>query len=104
MAKEIWITETDRKRLLGVIEELNVSRDKRDLPHIAQLETEVSRARVIEQSTEVPPDVITMRSRVKLRNVSKGGSAEYTLVYPSEANAEERRISVLAPLGTAMIG
>jgi regulator of nucleoside diphosphate kinase len=104
MEKQIWITQADKQRLQKLIDDMNEVPDKRDLPHIKQLELEVGRAKVIEDSKKVPADVITMRSRVRLRNLTRGTVGEYTLVYPSEANAEEGGISVLAPLGTAMIG
>lgn len=104
MKKQIWITEQDRNRLLGLIENMSMSHDKRDMPHIKDLELEVSRAEVIQDSSKVPGDVITMRSRVRLKNLGRGSVADYTLVYPTEADVDQLRISVLAPLGTAMIG
>jgi regulator of nucleoside diphosphate kinase len=104
MKRQIWITELDKERLLALIERMTESPDKRELPHIQELHGEIDRAKVIEDSKKVPADVITMRSRVRLRNVKRGTDSEFTLVYPQEANAEEHRISVLAPLGTAMFG
>lgn len=86
------------------MEEMSISHDKRDMPHIKELESEIARAEVIQDSIKVPGDVITMRSRVRLRNLGRGSVADYTLVYPAEADVEQLRISVLAPLGTAMIG
>jgi regulator of nucleoside diphosphate kinase len=102
--KQIWVTEADKQRLLKLIEDLSEVPDKRDLPHIQDLKAEIENAKVIQDSKKVPADVITMRSKVRLRNLTRGTEAEYTLVYPPEANAEEGLISVLAPLGTSMIG
>jgi regulator of nucleoside diphosphate kinase len=45
-----------------------------------------------------------MNSTVRLRDLDSGEVETYTLVYPNEADAEENRISVLAPIGTAIIG
>ena len=45
-----------------------------------------------------------MRSKVRLRDVNTGEGMVYTLVFPAEANFEEGKISVLAPVGTAMLG
>jgi regulator of nucleoside diphosphate kinase len=53
---------------------------------------------------EVPGDVITMRSRVTVRDSSTHQSEEYTLAYPEEADIDSGKVSVLAPLGLAMLG
>jgi regulator of nucleoside diphosphate kinase len=45
-----------------------------------------------------------MRSKVRLRDLDTGEEMVYTLVFPSEANFDEGKISVLAPVGTAMLG
>ena len=53
---------------------------------------------------DVPSDVITMRSKVRLKDLSTGEEMVYSLVFPTEANLDEGKISVLAPIGTAMLG
>ena len=45
-----------------------------------------------------------MNSRVRLRDLRTGEDETYTLVYPEEADIDEGRLSVLAPLGTALLG
>lgn len=45
-----------------------------------------------------------MKSRAELLDLDTGESMEFTLVFPSEANIDDGKISVLAPLGTAMLG
>jgi regulator of nucleoside diphosphate kinase len=67
------------------------------------LESELDRARVVAREA-VPADVITMNSHAELLDLDTGERMEFTLVFPSEANIEEGKISVLAPLGTAMLG
>jgi regulator of nucleoside diphosphate kinase len=52
----------------------------------------------------MPPDVIMMGSRVCLRDVVTGNRSEYRLVLPADASMAARRLSVLAPLGTALLG
>ncbi len=52
----------------------------------------------------VPPDVVTMRSRVRVLDMVSGRAATYTICYPTEANLEAGRLSVLAPIGTALLG
>jgi regulator of nucleoside diphosphate kinase len=67
------------------------------------LRGELERAEIVAPE-EVPSDVITMNSRAELVDLDSHERMEFTLVFPREANIEEGRISVLAPLGTAMLG
>jgi regulator of nucleoside diphosphate kinase len=67
------------------------------------LEEEISRAAVL-PAADLPEDVVSMDSAIKVRDLDSGGEHEYRLVFPHEANASEGRISVLAPLGIALIG
>jgi regulator of nucleoside diphosphate kinase len=53
---------------------------------------------------EVPPDVVTMHSRICLADASDGARSEITLVYPQEADPAAGRVSVLSPVGAALIG
>ena len=104
MAKQIYITAQDRQRLLDSLGVLNEYPDKRELPHIQYLASEIARAQVIIDPLMTPKDVITMRSRVKLKDMATQAEMECTLVYPSERAPEKGRISVLAPMGAAMLG
>jgi len=67
------------------------------------LENELKRARIVAPE-DVPPDVITMNSRVELLDRESGERMEFTLVLPADQNINDGKISVLAPLGTAMLG
>lgn len=53
---------------------------------------------------EIPPDVVTMNSTVRLRAVRSKEIETYTLVYPQNANIAVGKLSVLAPIGTAILG
>jgi regulator of nucleoside diphosphate kinase len=64
---------------------------------------ELERALVLE-ADELTPDVITMHARVDVLDLTSGARDEWTLVYPAEADLSAHRISVLAPLGTALLG
>jgi regulator of nucleoside diphosphate kinase len=55
-------------------------------------------------SDAVPPGVITMQSQAVVRDRSTGERRLVTLVYPAEANEAAGRVSVIAPLGTALLG
>ena len=53
---------------------------------------------------EIPPDVVTMGSTVRLTDLQTGEEETYTLVYPNDADIDENKLSVLAPIGTALLG
>jgi regulator of nucleoside diphosphate kinase len=70
---------------------------------VAALRSELERAEIVAPH-EVPPDVITMNSRAQLLDLDTNERMEFTLVFPAQADIEEGKISILAPLGTAMLG
>lgn len=76
---------------------------REDLGDLTRLPDETKRARVVEP-TEIPSDVITMNSRVRLRDLNSSEQMEVSLVYPSPTDAVTRKISMLAPIGTAILG
>jgi regulator of nucleoside diphosphate kinase len=55
-------------------------------------------------ATTIPHDVVTMNSRVRIRNVETDEASVYNLVFPADAHIEQNKISILAPLGTAILG
>src|ERR1051325_5622756 len=96
--RDIYITEADMKRLRPLVEEMKNSRDD-----LRMLQRELGRAHIVAPE-EVPPDVVTMNSKVQVRDVAADELTTYTLVFPEQANIELNRISVIAPIGTAMLG
>ena len=98
----IYVTASDRKRLLALLEGRRMY-GREDRRELEALEEELDRAVVVD-SMEVPPDVVTVGSRVHLVDLDSGEELLFTLVFPSRADADEGRISVLAPLGTAVLG
>jgi regulator of nucleoside diphosphate kinase len=100
--RDIFVTEDDARKLrtllVGVREQ-----SVRDREHLQQLDDELDRARVVPAS-EIPADVVTMNSELALRDLDTGEEMVFRVVFPSEANADQHRISVLAPLGTAVLG
>ena len=55
-------------------------------------------------SDTVAPDVVTMRSRVRVTDPHSGNARDLMLVYPDEADAALGRVSILSPVGTALLG
>lgn len=70
---------------------------------IEDLERELDRGTEVE-STDVAADVITMNSTVRVTDVEANTTHVYTIVFPADADAEAGRISILSPLGTALLG
>jgi regulator of nucleoside diphosphate kinase len=100
--RKIYITQIDLQRLCRVIaSELDVH-DGSSL-HLTELIAELERAEVV-LSDEIPDDVVTMNSTVVLRDPDTGETETFTLVYPSHANIARNRLSVLSPVGTAILG
>lgn len=98
MNRTIYITQADMSRLQSLMDQLKSSRDD-----IRTLRGELNQARVVAPA-DIPPDVITMNSQAQLRDLSDDDLMTYTLVFPGKANADDGLISVLAPIGTAMLG
>ncbi|MBA7534573.1 Regulator of nucleoside diphosphate kinase [subsurface metagenome] len=98
----IYITEFDLHRLEELLEVAGAFTylGRSDLK---DLEEEVSRAQVVD-SRKVPHTVITMNSRVKLRDLDTGEEMVFTLVFPREADIDRGRLSVISPVGTAILG
>ncbi|MDX9912809.1 MAG: nucleoside diphosphate kinase regulator [Phycisphaerales bacterium] len=100
--RTIHVTQHDMERLRALIASTNGGRgDHRDRPYLATLARELDQA-VVVGPDEVPPDVVTMNSRARLRDGRRTWTM--TLVFPEDANPEEGAISVLAPLGAALLG
>lgn len=102
MSKRIVLSKPDLARLRAILG----SRDGaslRDRTHLLDLQDEVERASVVD-ADEIATNVVTMQSEVRVRDIETGVLREYTLVSPSQADVASGRLSVLAPLGTALLG
>ena len=71
--------------------------------HLQGLQAELERATIVKAEV-LPHDVVTMNSTVELADLDTGGTDLYTLVFPEEADIDQGKVSVLAPIGTAMLG
>ena len=100
--RTIQITELDQKRLLDLIREAQLGEYRKSV-YIEKLRGELERAQVV-PSQEISGDVITMNSTVTLSDLDTNEEETYTLVYPEDADTAQGKISILAPIGTAMLG
>ena len=97
--RTIYVTSQDRQRL-QFVQVMTEAKDRQDL---VALVDELTLAIVVPPS-EVPADVINMNSRVRLVDLDSDRTFEYTVVYPNDANPSEGKVSVVAPIGAAMLG
>jgi regulator of nucleoside diphosphate kinase len=93
------ISSRDLARLEALLDSPVLSRH----PAALALMDELNRADVLPPD-QIPDDVVTMHSRVECEDISSGEEHVLTLVYPNEADVERGRVSVLAPVGTALLG
>ena len=101
LTKEIVLTEADYDRLKRLVDSPRYRTTHAGL--VMALKQELDRSKVI-SANEVPEAVVTMRSQVRVRDVKRRESETYTLVYPEEADIAASKLSVLAPLGIALLG
>jgi regulator of nucleoside diphosphate kinase len=102
MTREIIITEADKQKLQKIVDDIiQYSTDGRE--HVKLLEAELTKAKTV-TAEQIPADVVTMNSKVLLSIGDLEEKIAYTLVYPEDANFSQNRISVMAPIGTAILG
>jgi regulator of nucleoside diphosphate kinase len=98
----LYITEKDHRVLEEYIDRAKrADRNGRDT--FARLEDELDCCCIVSPQ-EVPPNVITLNTKVRFRYVNTGQEITATLVFPHSANLAEGRISVDSPIGTAILG
>lgn len=103
MSRKISITAVDRERLLKLINKEREFGTAKNKDFLKDLEHELNGADVL-PSEEIPSNAITMNSKVLLKDLETAEEMIYTLVYPEDADLLEDKISVLAPVGTAILG
>lgn len=102
MKRKIFITEKTKQKLKRLVEGTIGYRVK-DAKTVKDLIEELERAEVMDEGN-IPEDIITMESTVRVRDLKTGDRFVYTIVYPEDADFEQNKISVLAPIGTALLG
>jgi len=93
----ITLSEQDYSRLTALVD-ANISAAAAE-----SLEEELERASVLPMN-KMPNDTVRMFSTVHYKNLDSGATSTVTIVYPAEANVAASKVSVLAPIGAALIG
>ncbi|QEC51221.1 GreA/GreB family elongation factor [Anseongella ginsenosidimutans] len=102
MEHSITVTDHDYKKLLQCLQDARYSSNVPTMA-ITKLGEELKKA-VKVPSKKVTTNVVTMNSRVSIEDMETKREFELTIVYPANANIAEKRVSVLAPIGTALLG
>jgi regulator of nucleoside diphosphate kinase len=98
----LFLTESDHQRLTALLQAAR--RDKLEDPvHLNGLALELEAATIV-PAAEVPEDVVTLHTRMKLEFPDSRRATSCQIVLPTELNMSAGRVSVLSPLGTALIG
>ena len=99
---KIFITEPDMEQLSHMVDSARTSANT-DQEQLNMLEGELDRAQIV-SPFRIPADVVTMHSRVRVKDLNANKDSTHTLVFPRDADFAQGRISVLAPVGTAILG
>lgn len=100
--RPIHITQFDLERLQKLLMDAQAT-DYRKSEYLERLKLELSRAEVVDPKN-IPSDVVTMNSTVSIEDLDTKEEEVYTLVFPEDADVRQGKISILAPVGTAMLG
>lgn len=100
--RTIYVTEFDQKRLSSLLNGAR-SLNNKDRDYMTRLEQELERAQIV-LPRDIPNDVVTMNSQARIRDLDSDEEMVFTLVFPVEADYERGRLSVIAPIGTALLG
>ena len=101
MTLERTLTELDHVRLTHLVHRHKCSRPA--LSPALPIEDVLEAADIV-PSRGVPPDVVTMYSRVALKDLQSGAQSELTVCYPADADAGAGLVSVFSPVGRSLLG
>ena len=97
--RQIFITEHDMTRLRSLIELGGV----KDKPYLERLAEGLDKAKLVTPK-QVPEDVVTMNSVIRVKDLDTDEEKTYRLVFPAKAGAVDNAVSILGPMGTALLG
>ena len=100
--KELVLRTDDYKLLISYLNGGNV-KTAFDRQNAEDLHAELKKAKLVNKG-DFPPDVVRLNSTVRIKAEDKNEIMEFMLVTPDKADIKAKRISVMAPIGTALIG
>lgn len=96
---KITISSLDVERIEDMIDSLG----DESIPGIDELLKEIERAEIVDPE-KMPNNIVTMNSKVTFQEVNSGKTFSMTLIYPKDQLPDEETISILAPIGSALLG
>ena len=102
LEKRVYVTERDMARLELIVDSAPQKNDH-EKENVKRLSEDLDRASII-NAKNVPHDVVTMNSKVCVMDVDSGEEMTFTLVFPEAADLSKGKVSVLAPVGSAVLG
>ena len=102
-SRNIAVSRTDLQRLQSLLESHFVEVIGNGRAHLKELKRKLELATVVD-SSEMLPDIVTMNSTFNLFDLDRNEADTFTLVYPEEAHIATGKLSVLSPIGTAILG
>lgn len=102
MNKNIFVTDFDLKRFKWLISN-SYRFGNIDKQYLMELSDGLEQA-VVVQPQEIPSDVVTMNSKVRIKYLDTDEEKTFTIVFPFDADIRQEKLSILAPLGVAVIG
>ncbi|WP_319417341.1 GreA/GreB family elongation factor [Marispirochaeta aestuarii] len=93
----------DIERIRGFLDLATDSKKGERYKSLVRLKNDLAYADIV-LPEEMPGNVVTMNSRIRIDNASSKGTEEITLVFPQEADYNQGKVSLLAPLGAALLG
>jgi regulator of nucleoside diphosphate kinase len=91
-------------RLLNELDHVRIDRLLTQGRNVSETLAEVLDDADIVAPAEIPADVVTMYTRITIREMPDGEPRTMTLCYPPDADAASGFVSVLSPIGTALLG
>ncbi|MBN8855272.1 MAG: hypothetical protein BGO55_24295 [Sphingobacteriales bacterium 50-39] len=96
------LREDDYQILVSFLKDGRYAR-REDARFVTDLELEIRKATLVTKD-QFPRDVVRLNSRIRIIDSDRDSSMDLILVTPDKADIKERKISVLAPIGTALLG
>ena len=99
---QLLLTTMDYEIIMGHLRS-GLGKTKLNWRDAEELQLELNRAKLVAKN-DIPGDVVRLNSFVVIQDEKEGKKMEFTIVTPEKANIKEKKISILSPIGTALIG
>jgi regulator of nucleoside diphosphate kinase len=101
-SRTLFVTEFDLHRLRNLLRSTSLSAGTSDA-ELTDLRTALEQATPV-KSADIPADIVTMNSTVRLKDLDSGAESIATVVFPHKLGEEDDLVSILSPLGSALLG